>query len=570
MNESREAAERLRRLMKNDWEWSLAQHPEMATRVGRNKNDDRWTRRSPEAIATRQQHVRASLAELLAIDRQALPEAEHLNYDFYRHQLHLEVAGQQFPEDLLPINQMSGVQASVASTILLMPVARAADYENIVARLAAVPQVVDETIALMQQGVAAGITVPRITLRDVPSQIRAVMAKDGPLSRPFDEFPDSFSPEEQAAWRRRAAEVMTDAVIPAYGRLMAYMEEQYIPAARESVGLGQVPGGAAWYAHAIRESTSTEMTAEAIHRLGLAEVKRIRGLMEQVIAGTGFTGDFNAFLLFLRTDERFFFPDAAGLITAYRDIAKRADAGLVQMFGLLPRLPYGVEAVPAYAEKSQTTAYYQPGSARAGRPGIYYANTYDLKSRPMWEMEALSLHEAVPGHHLQFALAQEMEDVPAVRRHAYLTAYSEGWGLYAESLGDEMGFYTDPYSRFGQLTYEMWRAIRLVVDTGLHAMGWTRQQAIDYFAENVGKSEHDILVEVDRYIVWPGQALAYKIGELKIKELRSFAEDALGEAFDLRAFHDEVLSEGSIPLNLLEARIRAWVASQAPAGSDSR
>ena len=570
MSESREAAERLRRLMKNDWEWSLAQHPEMATRVGRNKNDDRWTRRSPEAIATRDQHVRASLAELLAIDRQALPAAEHLNYDFYRHQLHLEVAGQQFPEDLLPINQMSGVQASVASTILLMPVARAADYENIVARLAAVPQVVDETIALMQQGVAAGITVPRIALRDVPDQIRAVMAKDGPLLRPFDEFPDSFSQEEQAAWRARAAEVMVAAVTPAYGRLLAYMEEQYIPAARESVGLGQVPGGAAWYAHAIRESTSTEMTAEAIHRLGLAEVKRIRGLMEQVIAATGFTGDFKAFLLFLRTDERFFYEDAAGLITAYRDIAKRADAGLVQLFGLLPRLPYGVEAVPAYAEKSQTTAYYQPGSARAGRPGIYYANTYDLNSRPMWEMEALSLHEAVPGHHLQFALAQEMEDVPAVRRHAYLTAYSEGWGLYAESLGDEMGFYTDPYSRFGQLTYEMWRAIRLVVDTGLHAMGWTRQQAIDYFAENAGKSEHDIMVEVDRYIVWPGQALAYKIGELKIKELRSFAEDALGKAFDLRAFHDEVLSEGSIPLNLLEARIRAWVASQAPAGSDSR
>ena len=292
MSESREAAERLRRLMNNDWEWSLAQYPEMATRVGRNKNDDRWTRRSPEAIATRQQHVRASLAELLAIDRQALPAAEHLNYDFYRHQLHLEVAGQQFPEDLLPINQMSGVQASVASTILLMPVARAADYENLVARLAVVPQVVDETIALMQQGVAAGITVPRIALRDVPDQIRAVMAKDGPLLRPFDEFPDSFSQEEQAAWRARAAEVMVAAVTPAYGRLLAYMEEQYIPAARESVGLGQVPGGAAWYAHAIRESTSTEMTAEAIHRLGLAEVKRIRGLMEQVIAATGFTGDF--------------------------------------------------------------------------------------------------------------------------------------------------------------------------------------------------------------------------------------------------------------------------------------
>jgi uncharacterized protein (DUF885 family) len=569
MSESREAAGRLRRLMEADWEWSLAQYPEMATRVGRTEGNHRWTRRSPEAIATRHQHARSSLEALLAIDRQVLPAAEHLNYDFYRHQLQLAVAGQQFPEELMPINQMSGVQATVASTILLMPAARAADYENILARLAVVPQVVDETIALMQQGVAAGITVPRVTLRDVPDQIRAVMAKNGPLVRPFEDFPETFTQQEQAALAGQAQEVMASAVIPAYGRLLTYMQDEYMPAARESVGLGQLPGGAAWYAHAVRESTSTEMTTEEIHAVGLAEVKRIRGLMDQVIAGTGFTGDFNEFLLFLRTDPQFFYGEADALVAAYRDISKRADAGLVKMFGLLPRLPYGVEPVPAYAEKSQTTAYYQPGSARAGRPGIYYANTYDLKSRPRWEMEALTLHEAVPGHHLQFALAQEMEDVPAVRRHAYLTAYSEGWGLYAESLGEEMGFYADPYSRFGQLTYEMWRAIRLVVDTGLHAMGWTRQQAIDYFAENAGKSEHDIVVEVDRYIVWPGQALAYKVGELKIKELRAFAETALGEAFDLRAFHDQVLAEGSIPLNLLEARIHSWVASQTPAGKDS-
>jgi uncharacterized protein (DUF885 family) len=278
------------------------------------------------------------------------------------------------------------------------------------------------------------------------------------------------------------------------------------------------------------------------------------------MAGTGFRGTFAAFMDFLRTDARFFFERAEDLLVAYRDIAKRADPELARLFGRLPRLPYGVVAVPPYAEKSQTTAYYEPGSPAVGRPGWFYANTFDLRSRPRWEMEALTLHEAVPGHHLQIALAQEMENVPEFRRHGFYIAYVEGWGLYAESLGREMGFYADPYSRFGQLTYEVWRAIRLVVDTGLHALGWSRAQALAYFQQNAGKTEHDIAVEIDRYIVWPGQALAYKIGELKIKELRALSAAELGGAFDLRSFHDAVLGGGAMPLDLLEARVRAWVA----------
>jgi uncharacterized protein (DUF885 family) len=281
--------------------------------------------------------------------------------------------------------------------------------------------------------------------------------------------------------------------------------------------------------------------------------------MDRVRASTGFTGDFSAFMDFLRTDDRFFFADAGSLVAAYRDIAKRADPELARLFGHLPRLPYGVRPVPAYAERSQTTAYYEPGSPAAGRPGYFYANTYDLRSRPRWEMEALTLHEAVPGHHLQLALAQELEGVPEFRKHGFHTAYIEGWGLYAESLGTEMGFYTDPYSRFGQLTYEVWRAIRLVVDTGMHALGWAREEAIRYFEQNAGKAAHDIVVEIDRYIVWPGQALAYKIGELKIKELRAAAAAALGGRFDVRGFHDEVLGGGALPLDILEARIQAWI-----------
>jgi uncharacterized protein (DUF885 family) len=262
---------------------------------------------------------------------------------------------------------------------------------------------------------------------------------------------------------------------------------------------------------------------------------------------------------FLRTDPRFFFERAQDLLVAYRDIAKRADPELARLFGRLPRLPYGVRPVPSYAEKSQTTAYYEPGSPAAGRPGYFYANTWDLRSRPRWEMEALTLHEAVPGHHLQIALAQEMEDVPEFRRHGFYTAYVEGWGLYAESLGTEMGFYKDPYDRFGQLTYEVWRAIRLVVDTGMHALGWPRDRAIRYFEENAGKAEHDIVVEIDRYIVWPGQALAYKIGELKIKELRAWASAELGPRFDLRSFHDRILGSGAVPLDILEDKVRRWV-----------
>jgi uncharacterized protein (DUF885 family) len=294
--------------------------------------------------------------------------------------------------------------------------------------------------------------------------------------------------------------------------------------------------------------------------------------MDAVIAKAGFTGSFDAFVAFLRTDDRFFFARAEDLLTAYRDLCKRVDPALTSLFGTLPRLPYGVVPVPAYAEKSQTTAYYEPGSPSAGRPGRFFANTYDLRARPKWEMEALALHEAVPGHHLQIALAQEQPDMPEFRKHALYTAYVEGWGLYAESLGGELGLYQDPYAQFGQLTYEMWRAIRLVVDTGMHVLGWSRQKAIDYFVANAGKAEHDIVVEIDRYIVWPGQALAYKIGELKIQELRRYASGTLGERFDVRAFHDALLAQGALPLDVLEARVRGWVEGERapkPSGSDA-
>jgi uncharacterized protein (DUF885 family) len=348
-------------------------------------------------------------------------------------------------------------------------------------------------------------------------------------------------------------------VLPAWRQLHRFLSDRYVPGARETIGLSAVPDGEAWYAFAVRQYTTTGMAPSEIHALGLREVARIRAAMDSIIRQTGFTGSFADFIQFLRTDPRFFFTDTASLLREYRDIAKRIDPGLIRLFGRLPRTPYGVIAVPPYSERNVTTAYYMPGSPEAGRPGYFYANTYDLKARPKWEMEALTVHEAVPGHHLQIALAQELENVPEFRNHLGFTAFVEGWGLYSESLGHDLGLYTDPYSRFGALTYDMWRAVRLVLDTGLHSMGWSRQQAIDYFAANSSKPLHDITVEVDRYISWPGQALAYKIGQLKIRELRDHAQRELGNAFDVREFHDEVLGAGAIPLNILDARIRAWV-----------
>ncbi|HEY6170091.1 MAG TPA: DUF885 domain-containing protein, partial [Verrucomicrobiae bacterium] len=401
--------------------------------------------------------------------------------------------------------------------------------------------------------------------RDVPQQVKNQIVEpplNAPVLRPFNAMPAEIPKAEQERLRAAAVKAYTTRVAPAFQRLHDFLAEEYVPHCRESIGLSALPDGKEWYAYNAHASTTTRLTPDEIHALGQSEVKRIRAEMERVKAQVGFKGSLDKFFTHLRTDSKFFYRTGDELLAGYRDIAKRIDPELVRLFGKLPRTPYGVVPVPGYAEKSQTTAYYEFGSMRAGRPGNFFANTYDLRSRPKWEMEALTLHEAVPGHHLQLALADELENVPEFRKYTGYTAFIEGWGLYSESLGGELGLYRDPYAKFGQLTYEMWRAIRLVVDTGMHAKGWTRQQAIDFFTANAGKAEHDIAVEVDRYIVWPGQALAYKIGELKLKELRAYATKELGAKFDVRAFHDEVLGQGALPLDVLEARIKAWVAER--------
>jgi len=577
------APEMLKSQFDEDWKYWMAEYPETATALGYPGQNARWTDYSRIAIDARAAYLKKSLERLSAIDRTQLDGGDQLNQDLYRDLLQTAVQGLEFENDavpirgvnshnlLMPINQLEGIQQDIPRTFALMPAASSQDYENIVARLAGVDQAVAQTIALMERGLAAGVTPPRITLRDVPAQVQAQIVDDplrSPMLAAFSTWPASIPAADRAALTERAVAAYKAGVAPAFRMLRDFLVSKYLPGCRETTSAAALPRGAALYAYNIKWHTTTDKTAKEIHELGLAEVKRIRAEMDVVMASTGFNGEFAEFAKMLRTNPKFYFTDAQSLLTAYRDVAKRADPELARLFGHLPQAPYGVKAVPDAIAPSQTTAYYEPGSFAAGRAGNMFANTFKLDSRPTWEMETLTMHEAVPGHHIQVSIAQELQGLPEFRRNSSYTAFVEGWGLYAESLGEEMGFYQDPYSKFGRLTYEMWRAIRLVVDTGLHAMGWTREQAIDFFRANAAKTDQDIVVEIDRYIVWPGQALGYKMGQLKIRELRTSAERALGSRFDVRAFHDIVLGQGAVPLDVLERQVNGWVA-RVPRGPGS-
>jgi len=556
---------RLKYLFEANWEYRMVASPEAATWRGYPGQNHRWSDLSIDAIAEEKENARRTLQAILSFDQAKLSEGNQLNYDLFRRNAEMAVERQQFPAEFLAINQMDGLPRDVPSMIAMMPAARTKDYENILARLGGISTLVDQTIALLQEGLSRGIVPPKVPLRSVPDQVAGqvhIGSMTTPMLAKFKKFPGTIPAVEQVRLTEAAKAVYADAVRPALKRLHVFLRDEYVPNCRTTVGRSALSNGRAWYEHQIRHYTTTTLSPDEIHNIGLREVKRIHAEMESIRKQVGFEDDLHAFFRFLRTDPRFYYDTADELLAGYRDICKRADPELTKVFRKLPRQPYGVIPVPSYIEKSVTTAYYQPGSNDAGRAGFFFANTYDLKSRPKWEMEALALHEAVPGHHLQLAVADEIVGLPEFRKYGRYTGYVEGWGLYSESLGQEMGFYTDPYSKFGQLTYEMWRAIRLVVDTGIHAKGWSRQQAIDFFKANAGKTEHDITVEIDRYIVWPGQALAYKLGELKLKELRARATAKLGDKFDIRSFHDEILWNGALPLGILDQRINDWIAAE--------
>ena len=557
--------QKLNAFFQEEWEWTLKQNPIYATLQGDLRYNDQIGDNSLAGILKQQEHSRETLKKLQTFDRSKLSSPNQLNYDLFLDQTQAEVTGQQFPSYLMPVTQLGGLQQDAPQLAHFFPFDNTKEYEDYLSRLEKFPAAIDNAILLLKRGLQEKITPPKITLRDVGDQIKAQIVQnpeDSSFYDPFKKFPDTVASADQEQLRNAARTVLSQKVIPAYQRMYDYWIKDYSPNTRESIGISALPNGAKWYAYLTHYHTTTDLTPEQIHQLGLSEVKRIRAEMEKDIQDSGFKGSFDDWMKFLRTDPQFFYTKPEDLVNGYRDICKKIDPELPHLFGKLPRNSYGVREIPAFSAPSQTTAYYNEGNLRAGRPGWYFVNTYKLNTRPKWEMEVLSSHEAVPGHHLQISLAQELENVPKFRTVSSYTAFVEGWGLYSESLGNEMGLYKDPYSKFGQLTYEMWRAVRLVVDTGIHTMGWDRQKAIDYFKANAPKQESEIIVEIDRYIVNPGQALAYKIGELKIKELRKYASDQLGDRFSIRDFHDHVLGNGAVPMPILEKQIKDWVAEE--------
>ncbi len=558
----------LHALFASEWERGLKDSPESASYQGDTRYNDRWTDMSLGAIAAREAADRVALQRLRAIPRAQLSAADQLHHDTFEWNLRLAVQRQPFKEYLQPIGHQGGVQTADGIT-QTMPFATAAHYRQYLARLAALPALVDQNIVLLQEGLKAGRMPPRVLMNRVPAQIKAQIVADAttsPFYAPFKRLPATLPEAERQALAAEARALISDRIVPAYRKLQTAFERDYLPHARDTIAASALPDGAAYYELQVKSFTTTEMTAREIHGIGLQEVARLQTAMETLKTETGFSGSMEAFFTFLRTDPRFFKKTPEELLAAYQVVAKRIDPELVKISKLIPRLPYGVRAIPDTIAPDTTTAYYQGGAAdgpnTTARPGYHYVNLYKPETRPSWEMMALSLHEAVPGHHFQFARALELPDMPMFRKSAYFVAYGEGWALYAEQLGYDMGLYDDPYERFGQLTYEMWRAVRLVVDTGMHAFGWSREQAITYFKAHTAKTEQDIVNEVDRYIAWPAQALAYKIGQLRISALRTNAERELGEDFDLRDFNDAVLDTGSVPLAALEKRMAAWLSER--------
>ncbi|MDB6154009.1 MAG: hypothetical protein JWL90_2462 [Chthoniobacteraceae bacterium] len=550
-------------LLDREWDYSMKESPTTASLLGDRRWNDRWPDLSVEAMARRNEHAKELLVALGAIQRAGLSAKDQVSYDLLRFETELGI--DEFASRLwtLPINQRDGIQLAddFAGALRFETVK---DYEEWIARLRALPSQIDQTIALMRIGIAEKRTHARQVMEPVPGQIRKQVvanAAESPFYEAFKRWPAAIGDADRARLGAEARSAIEDQVVPAYRKLDDFFEREYQPACTEQVGAWQWPDGEAVYAFAARKFTTTRMTPREIHELGLREVERITAGMDRIIEQVGWKGSRIEFFEHLRGDKRFYCKTPEELLEAYRATAKKIDPTLVKVFKTLPRTPYGVEAIPANVAPNTTAAYYRPLAADGSRAGTFFVNLYRPQMRPRYEMMALAMHEAVPGHHLQFAIAFEQGDLPNFRRYgdgAY-TAFVEGWALYSESLGDELGLYDDPYSKFGQLTYEIWRACRLVVDTGMHTMKWTRQQAIDYLLNHSAKTVLDVENEIDRYISWPGQALAYKIGELKIKELRARAANTLGEKFDVREFHDMLLKEGALPLEVLESQTDGWI-----------
>lgn len=546
-------------------QYELDTNPISATYAGNHKLNDRMPSVSNEQMDKNLNFLKSIILRLEMIQLNTLSKKDKINHKIFYRIVNSKIKSIEYKDYYMPFNADSGFHTGLARLYKAMPFKTVKNYQDYISRLLDFPRYFDEQISNMALGIKTGISIPKIVLEGYEVTIKTHVVdsyEESVFFEPFRSIPNSFTTEQQFEIRKQGQQAVMNGAVKAYASFLDFFLNQYYPNARKTLGASELPGGIDYYKFKIEHFTTLNLSAQEIHEIGLNEVSRIRNEMEAVIKSVNFKGSFSDFLNFLRTDPQFYATTSKDLLKEASYIAKRIDAKLPTLFNKLPRLPYGVAPVPEDLAPKYTGGRYVGPAEGSKEPGYYWVNTYKLDVRPLYNLEALTLHEGVPGHHLQNSIASELDDLPEFRKDLYLSAFGEGWGLYSEYLGIEAGFYTDPYSNFGRLTYEMWRACRLVVDTGIHAMGWSRQRVINYLSDNTALPIHECTTETDRYIAWPGQALSYKIGELKIKELRKFAEKELGEEFDVRNFHDTVLGSGSVPLNVLEDQVKDWVASQ--------
>jgi uncharacterized protein (DUF885 family) len=557
------ARDELATLLSEAWEFRLREDPLFATQTGDHRFDDELPKVSLADEKRRNAAARSFVSRLEAIDRDDLSAADQVHYDIFGISLRRGIRDHEFQLHLMPITDRHGFHIEFPEMPRNLSLTTVRDYENYIARLGGFADYAAGHIELMREGLKQQMTLPSVVMQRYNQPLEAQIVDDPERSllyAPLREFPTGVPEGEYERLRAVARKAIAESVVPGYRQFLEFMKSEYVPNCRGTIAASALPRGRDFYRYCVEKFTTLDdLTPQQVHEIGQAEVARIRGEMDEIIRNVKFEGDFEAFTEYLRNEPKFYAKTPEELEKEVAFAMKRMEGELPKLFGVLPRMPCGVRQVPAYIAPQATFAYYQTPAGDGSRAGFFYINTFNLPSRPLYMIEALSLHESIPGHHLQLAIQQELEDMPPFRKYTGFTAYVEGWALYSERLGLEAGFYTDPYSDFGRLTMEIWRACRLVVDTGIHYMGWTREQAIDFMSANSAMPMHDIRAEVDRYIGWPGQALGYKIGELKIRELRREAESRLGERFDVREFHDVVLGSGSVPLGVLEKNVAAWV-----------
>ena len=563
-------SEQLDTIYNDYFEQNLKLNPLLATYIGDKRyNDQLPNYLSKQHIAKQRDLNQRFLEKISGINVEQLSRSQRISYDIFKRKLELELEGLKYPEHLIPINQfynLAGRLAMLGSGESAQPFNTVQDYENWALRMEQIPRLFEQAIANMKEGVEKNIVQPRVLIEKAIPQITAHIDENVENTlfwAPITNMPESVTESEAKQLQQRYKQVLSDTVMPAYKKLATYLKEEYLPHTRtESFGIGQLPGGDAWYQHRIEANTSTQLSADRIHKIGKDEVARIHSEMRDIMEEIEFDGNLAQFFDFMTNDPQFIYESREAMIEDYRSLRSKVDERVSQLFDIFPKADYEVRKVEEFREQSASSGSYQSAPVDGSRPAIFYLNTYDLGSRPNWAKTALFLHEAAPGHHFQISIQQELEDLPEFRKYGRETAYTEGWGLYSEALGYDLGLYDDPYQRFGQLAAELWRSIRLVVDTGIHSKGWTRQEVLDYMYANAPVAEARAVSEAERFMALPGQALAYKVGELKISELRRRAEDKLGDKFDIKEFHRVVLEDGAVPLVILEQKVRRWIAER--------